>query len=502
LVDELLLVLESRLQTAGWARHDRIARVGPAAFAAGHLASFSRQAGDEFAVTAIFSWMKEDESSPLIVAGRIGLEYAPAGPWLAALTDPEIYGVLLLEPLVGVDVGTGAEVDAAVAELVAFVSEYSRNAASVSDLDALIELLRAGQAIPLTRSAGSGAALDYVEEDAPEEVRAESDEHEEYPAEAQAKLASVELMSVLLVLADHADEARGVLSDYQPPSGEPQLATQHARFVRHFDRFLAGGSDQPPSTPARWPPSPVGPERARGFAERITELAPKVRAQQEAVEAVRAVSEGKTREELRDLLERELDKRGVPMDPSTVETKVDLLATERETFGRARIALKGLKALGELITQQSPLTESQFHEHAAPPDEPPKIATEFDLPQRAAYPIDGSLQRRATVALEPDARPWLERFASRSSLGHGQHLAVVDVWLSGEFGRPTTEARVTVHIGAHPVGHLLPGDADLFRGAMDAAADRNEDAWTRARLTASSGAMPYQLEVMLPRSSM
>jgi hypothetical protein len=204
--------------------------------------------------------------APLIVAGRVGLEYAEAGPWLTALTDPEISGVLLLEPLVGVTVATAAKIDAAVEELVVFVSESSRSAASVSDLDALIELLRSGQAIPLTRSAASDAALDYLQEGAPKDVETDSDEHEEYPAEARAKLASVEFITVLLVLADHADEARVVLSDYQPLSDEPQLATQHARFVRHFERFLGRGSGQPPSTPARWPPASVEPERTQSFA--------------------------------------------------------------------------------------------------------------------------------------------------------------------------------------------------------------------------------------------
>jgi hypothetical protein len=510
LADELLRALEERLQTAGWARHDRIARLRPRAAAAGHLASFSRQAGDVFAVTAIFAWMNDDESSPLVVAGRIGLEYAPAGPWLTALTDPEIYGVLLLEPLFGVDVATTADVDAAVEGLVACVSESCHNAAGLSDLDPLIELLRTGQAIPLTRWATSAIALDYVEDAASEDVEADSDEHEEYPAEAKAKLASAELMAVLLVLADHADEARGVLSDYRPPDDEPQLAAQHARFVGHFRRFLDGESGQPPTTPARWPPAPVGPEGTQGFAERMTELAPKVRAQHEAVQAVRAVSEGKTREELRDLLERELDERGVPMDPSSLEIKVDALATERETFGKARIALKGLKALGELIsepslgevfTEQSAHSESESHEHGGPLDEPPEIAAEFDLPERAAYPIDGSLQRRASVALDPDALSYLERLASESSLGHGWHVAIVNVWLSGESSPSTTGAPVDVHIGTRLVGRLLPDHADLFRGAMHAAADRDENAWTRASLTECSGAMPYQLEVMLPIGS-
>jgi hypothetical protein len=37
---------------------------------------------------------------------------------------------------------------------------------------------------------------------------------------------------------------------------------------------------------------------------------------------------------------------------------------------------------------------------------------------------------------------------------------------------------------------------------MHAAADRDEDAWTRAFLKMSSGAVPYQLEIMLPRGSM
>jgi hypothetical protein len=58
---------------------------------------------------------------------------------------------------------------------------------------------------------------------------------------------------------------------------------------------------------------------------------------------------------------------------------------------------------------------------------------------------------------------------------------------------------VVINIGAHPIGRLLPGDADRYRPAMRAAADRDEDAWTRARLTEISGAMPHGLEIALPR---
>jgi hypothetical protein len=509
LTDELICALEDRLGASGWVSYERIARIRPSAFAAGHLATFSRPGHEEFAVTAVFSWRREDESSPLIVAGRIGVEYEPAGPWLAALTDPESHGVLLLQPLAGVAVATAADVEEAVDELVAFVGEASRNSAGVSDLGALIDLLRSGQAVSLTKSAAVDSALDYVEEDEQDDVEAGSGEHEEYPAEAEAKLARAELMAVLLALADHADEARKVLRDYRPPSDEPQLAKRHVRFMRHFERFLLGGSGQAPGTPARWPPAPVRPERPQSVAERIAELAPTIRRQRDATRAVRAVSEGKTRAELRNLLERELDERNVPMDPSAVDTRVDLLATERETFGRARIALKGLKALGDLITRQSARTESQPDEHISTPREPPENETELpedetelDLPERAAYPIDGSAQRWAAVVLEPDARPCLDNVAKVRSLGHGSHVAAVDVWLSEGSSPSNSEASVTVNIGAHPVGRLRPDDADLFRDAMHAAAERDEDAWTRAWLTASSGAMPYQLEVMLPRVSM
>jgi hypothetical protein len=104
----------------------------------------------------------------------------------------------------------------------------------------------------------------------------------------------------------------------------------------------------------------------------------------------------------------------------------------------------------------------------------------------------------ASVVVDADARPVLERLAASSSLGNGWHLALVDVWLAEHAGSPNDEAAVVVNIGAHPIGRLLPGDADRYRPAMLAAADRDEAAWTRASLTEISGAMPYRLQIALP----
>jgi hypothetical protein len=121
-------------------------------------------------------------------------------------------------------------------------------------------LLRSGKAIPLTDWAAAGIATDYLlEEHAPEDPDVSSDEHEESQAEAQVRLASVELMAVLLFLARQSDEARRALSDYQPPGDEPGPAKKHARFVRHFERFLDEGSGPPPR---HWPTA-CRPRRAK-----------------------------------------------------------------------------------------------------------------------------------------------------------------------------------------------------------------------------------------------
>jgi hypothetical protein len=512
LADELLRDLEVRLQGDGWTTHERLASVPPSPFAAGHLVTFSRSLKDGFIATATFSWMQEDASSSLVVAGHVGLDYEPAGALLAALTDPEVMGVVFSGPRVLVEVSEAGGVREAAEQLALFAGEQARPAESVRSIDTVIELLRDDRAVPLTNSTAAGLALDDVEaEDAAAEQPDGEEfvaEYEESPAAAEAKLAEAEAIAVLLAVVGRHDEARRVLAAYEPPGEEVGLVRMYRRFERHFMRFLdSGGELPPPRTPPRWPPSPMRPEPAPSFSQAFAERLPEVRARQDAVKAVRAVSQGKTRDELRTLFEKELDERGVKSHPSDVDTQVDLLATERESFGKARIAVRGLKALGELAGLRREPVEPVAEGFPPEPEEadtqtvPEPSDARLELPERAAYPIAGSPHRRVAVELDPAARALLDRVAQRGSLGTGQtpRMVLTEAWLTWDTGPSTTEQRLNVHIGAERVGQLGPDVAEQFRPAMEAAAERDEDQWVHAHLAASSGTMPYLLEISLPK---
>jgi hypothetical protein len=59
---------------------------------------------------------------------------------------------------------------------------------------------------------------------------------------------------------------------------------------------------------------------------------------------------------------------------------------------------------------------------------------------------------------------------------------------------------LAVHIGAERVGVLRTNVEEQFHPVLEAAAERDEDPWTRGRLSASTGPLPFLLEVELPAS--
>jgi hypothetical protein len=75
---------------------------------------------------------------------------------------------------------------------------------------------------------------------------------------------------------------------------------------------------------------------------------------------------------------------------------------------------------------------------------------------------------------------------------------MVEIWLTWDAELPPMEAGLNVHIGAERVGELGVDAAGHFRPAMEAAAERDEDPWTHAHLSMTSGEMPYVLEIALP----
>ena len=106
----------------------------------------------------------------------------------------------------------------------------------------------------------------------------------------------------------------------------------------------------------------------------MAEQRPVVEARQQATQAARAVSQGKSREEIRQLLRAKLDERDVKMQPVAFEQTVDLLATEREPLGKARLVLRGLKALKDLGGQGRPRAVETSGGQQPEPEEQPDPA--------------------------------------------------------------------------------------------------------------------------------
>jgi hypothetical protein len=118
-------------------------------------------------------------------------------------------------------------------------------------------------------------------------------------------------------------------------------------------------------------------------------------------------------------------------------------------------------------------------------------------PDRAAYPIWSVGDRWVAVELDPDAQAQLDSVmrVGPSDVGEGRF---VEVWFTWASGLPVTDPPLSVRIGAQCVGRLDADTSEHLRPAMESAADRDEDPWMTARLSKSSGKMPYVLEIALP----
>jgi hypothetical protein len=486
-LEDLRCKLDEQLSAAGWVARERYAGEPSGPHVAGGLGVFALALRDDFVATAMFEWEREDESDALVVSGAVGIEYEPARDLLATLTGSEVSGVAPREPTVEARISSARELSKAAEQLSGWASAQIPALEELADVEVLLRLLREHRAVPFEGSVADIDAMDPV--------------HAEH-AEGQ-------LVPALLACAGRYDEARRALAEYErPASNDGWSPREFRRFVRQLTRVLdAGGELALPTTPPFWPPRPIaGEPRPRPSLSQVVgeQLLPEAAARQEAVKAVRAVSLGKTRDELRALLEQELHERGASTRSEVIDALVDVLATERERFGKARIALRGLKAVPELLAswrkpagRVSYRSPPQASEAEAKTEPEPEHAW-LELPDRAAYPISGTSRRRVTVRLDPAMRAWLDSIKQRDSPGAELTTHLVDVWFTWDTESSTMQPGLNVHIGAERVGNLDPDVAEHFRPAMEAAAERDEDPWTHAHLAAVSGGMPYALEIALP----
>jgi hypothetical protein len=434
-----------------------------------------------------------DESGRLAssASGIVGLDYEPARKLTTALTGFAQSGVVLREPSLTVGLSDGQDVDDAVDALVSFTVEQVPLLASVADVDTIVEMLdqdcavEAVDAAVILRSDGPIVRPSYV------------------PESLNIKIG---LVSALLVAAGRYVEARRFLDEHLQPGWQRHAAPEDRRFVRQLTRWIDhDGKLALPTTPAQWPPQmprPKSIEPSGSILEFLTQDRSEIQARTEAVKAVRAAGRGKTRDELRVLLKQELDKRAVSMEPVGFAQQVDSIATENEPLGKARIALRGIRALRDLgqsgrpHVSETPAGETPAEEPTEQSDDQPEPAW-LMTPERAAYPIWPASTDRVAVELDPTAEPWLKEAMRTTGRGAVQSCNI-EVWLAPDDGEPPSRtSRLGVHIGFRRVGHLDAETTDVFRPAIEAAAERDEDAQTDAHLTRIPGGIPYVLDLPL-----
>jgi hypothetical protein len=468
----------------------------------GSVGAFSRLLDNGFSAVAIFPSQPKElrpadqegvfKASGLIVVGRIGVGYEPAEMLVSACTGSKVSGVILNAPTISATVCAASELQEAEDRLARFAADHAMSAAQrYTDIDSLAEALRECSAVPFTGEANSMYATLGIEPDSTLGV---------------LESLEAELVPALLATAGRHDEARKALAGYISRGGEDIDSREYRRFARQLTRWLNAGGDLPfPSTPARWPPPSsfkMPPQPPASFAEFFSDKDRKAKAhadsqaRKEALDAVRAASHDKSRDEVRALLERELSTRGLTTAPLMVERQVEMVLADREPLGKTRFALRALRQLKDSQASRDHSLGGMFEQgegRIAPKDEPDWLKP----PDRAAYPVWSPGPKWAPVELDPAARAWLDRIKESDprQLAGGREL---EVWLTWDSGHPAADSRLAVHIGAESVGMLRVGVEEKFWPVMEAAGERDEDPWTRGRLSAISGPMPYLLEVELP----
>jgi len=430
-----------------------------------------------FATLRVEDWLEDDEHETPInfAAGVLGLDYEPARRITIALTGAPRSGVVVKDPSLSIALPDETEADAPVASLVRFATEHLDSLSKLADMDTVIGMLHDHRAAP------ASALTPFLE----------GERVDPPPGHPELTDPVTELIPALLAGAGRYEEARRALALCEDPHWQEIADANDRRLLRQLTRWVdREGELGLPSTPARWPakwpPPASGPDPSRGFKAFMAEQRPEILARREAISATRAASEGKSREQIRELLGAELEKRSVKMQPVEFEQNVDFLATEHEPFGKARLAMRGFKALTDLISTGPGLVDT-LRQDREPQDEPDPAWAK--TPDRAGYPMWPVVRERIAVELDTDAEPRLAELMSGSRGQFGNRN--VEVWLSQE------DSGLIVHVGSKRVGRLNAHAAVAFRSAIEAAADRDEDIRTDAHLTRTTGTPPYILDLPL-----
>ncbi len=425
----------------------------------------------------------ENETGDIALSpvGLMGLDYGPARRLTTALTGFARSGVVLRQPSLILDLPDADELADATSSLVRFAAEKAPSLTDRADVDTLIEMLRQRSAVP---SIEPMTVLRVHEPMMPP------------PGYPELPDPVPEFIAALLAGAGRYDDSQRVLAECE--QADPEGGRENARFVRQLMRWVGhAGKLALPTTPAEWPAD--WRSRLRNsqplpsFGQFMAENRLEIQARQEAVRAVRAVSAGKRRDELRALLRSELSRREVSMPPVTFEQSIESLATEQEPFGKARLAFRGLRALWDIGHTGTPRV---FSDRPSEPEDEPDPSW-MTTPERAAYPIRLAGHDRVAVTLDPAAVSLLDGVMPKGIVQNRN----IEVWFGADNGPPGSIPRVSVHVGSQRVGELDAETTDRFRAVLQAAGERDEDPWADAHLSRIPGATPYVLDIPLPAVS-
>ena len=290
----------------------------------------------------------------------------------------------------------------------------------------------------------------------------------------------------LLTAMGRTDDAREGLAAYLLAQPDADSSVD-GRFPRQLGRWLDRGAPVAPpleETLAQLPPRPQMPHRPRPT---LTEARDRAQQRREAVDTVRKQASGRTPEQLRALLVAEYDRRGVTASESGIATAVAAIQAGLRPFGRARLAIDGIRLLTSWGSDMVQLVKTG----------PPVVPAWRQPPERATFIVrTWSPKRTAVVGLDPDIDSWLTQVwpPTREPLGQREQ---VDVWLSYADTSTPEAVSIVAHIGDRRVGTLNTQDATALHKIISAAEIFDEQPCLRGQLTRADH-MSVILEIPIP----
>jgi hypothetical protein len=441
--------LARRFSDAGWVA-DVAFDFGPDSLSDG---AFRRQIAHDFWVMANFMGWWDAKAGSLRVMGVVGVSYFPA--------------YCLWPRLIGRE---RAEVTIGVAELAG-----SPNVLGAVELNGPEDVPRAAEQLVATvLEQGMEWARQYASVDALIEYWTEASDFE----------GEIQAVPVLLAGSGRVDDARSELSTYLA-SGREEIATPaYRRFCHKFNRWLDAGAVIPEP-----PTGPVGPRMPRRETPTREEMATKTRVRRDARDAVRRMSGGKNRDQLREMLKSEFDRRGAKEGPIAIEMMLDTMGVSDSLFGRARLTASGLKVARDYTTGLYKFFRDL---------ESWKSPEWLEPPERASYDMRGDQRNLVGVDLDPAAEVWLNQVVDGAPTITSD-IASVSAWLAWDPEPQVAASRLAVHIGAERVGALVQADVAQFQSAMDSAAHSDELPFTHASLWRRKSPPKFVLEIWAPK---